>query len=245
MATVGRDFGLYADWMKKTGVPTDHIRVIDSEHTAQGFVTTDLDDNQIWAFHPGAMQQSHQNKVTDAPNIDIGIVAPDGRDGMIQHAAQFAASGIPFIFDPGQGLPMFSGDELRAFIGQATWVAVNDYEWQLVQEKARLTAADIVAQVEALIVTRGAEGSVIHTKGQEIVIPTARPDAVVDPTGCGDAYRAGLIHGLLHGFDWETTGRIASLMGAIKIESRGTQNHAFTAAQFEQRFQASFGRPCP
>jgi len=241
MATVGKDFGLYADWMKQAGVPTDHIRVIESEHTAQGFVTTDLDDNQIWAFHPGAMQQSHQNQVGDAKGISIGIVAPDGRDGMIQHAAQFAAAGIPFIFDPGQGLPMFSGDELRAFIKQATWVAVNDYEWQLVQEKTRLSASDITSQVQALIVTRGAEGSVIHTRGREIVIPTARPTAVVDPTGCGDAYRAGLIHGLLHGLDWETTGRIASLIGAIKIESRGTQNHQFTRSQFEQRYKASFG----
>ncbi|HEY6640717.1 carbohydrate kinase family protein [Povalibacter sp.] len=241
MATVGKDFGPYADWMVKTGVPTDHIKVIDSEHTAQGFVTTDLDDNQIWAFHPGAMQLSHQNEVGHAKDIGIGIVAPDGRDGMIQHAAQFAAAGIPFIFDPGQGLPMFGGDELRAFIKQAAWVAVNDYEWQLVQEKTKLSAADIAGQVQALIVTRGAEGSVIHVKGREIVIPTARPSAVVDPTGCGDAYRAGLIHGLLHGLDWETTGRIASLLGAIKIESRGTQNHSFTRAEFEQRYRASFG----
>lgn len=241
MATVGRDFGLYGDWMKQTGVPQDHIKVIEAEHTAQGFVTTDLDDNQIWAFHPGAMQQSHQNNVADAADIAIGIVAPDGRDGMIQHAAQFAAARIPFIFDPGQGLPMFSGDELRAFIKQATWVAVNDYEWQLVQEKTKLSASDIAAGVEALIVTRGAEGSVIHAKGKQIVIPPAKPSAVVDPTGCGDAYRAGLIHGLLHGLDWETTGRIASLMGAIKIESRGTQNHTFTQSEFAQRYQASFG----
>jgi adenosine kinase len=242
MATVGRDFGLYADWMKKNGVPTDYVRVIDSEHTAQGFVTTDLDDNQIWAFHPGAMQMSHHNKVGDAEEIVIGIVAPDGREGMIQHAAQFAVGGIPFIFDPGQGLPMFTGDELRAFIKQATWVAVNDYEWQLVQEKTKLTAQEIASQVEALIVTRGAEGSVIYARGREIAIPTAKPNEVVDPTGCGDAYRAGILHGLLHGLDWETTGRIASLIGAIKIESRGTQNHSFTVAQFEQRYQASFGR---
>lgn len=241
MATVGRDFGLYADWMKQTGVPADHVKVIQTEHTAQAFITTDLDDNQITAFHPGAMQQSHLNRVTDARNIAIGIVAPDGRDGMMEHAAQFAAAGIPFIFDPGQGLPMFGGDDLRAFIQQASWVAVNEYEWQLVQEKTKLSAADIAGQVEALIVTRGAEGSVIHTKGREIVIPTAKPQAVVDPTGCGDAYRAGLIHGLLHGLDWETTGRIASLIGAIKIESRGTQNHKFTAAEFEQRYQANFG----
>ena len=241
MATVGRDFGLYAEWLEQNQIPTEHIRVIETEHTAQGFVTTDLDDNQIWAFHPGAMQQSQLNEVSAAADIGIGIVAPDGRDGMIQHAAQFAAAGIPFIFDPGQGLPMFSGEELRAFIGQATWVAVNDYEWQLVQEKTKLSAADIAGQVRALIVTRGAEGSVIHVKGREIVIPPARPDAVVDPTGCGDAYRAGLLHGLLHGLDWETTGRIASLMGAIKIGARGTQNHRFTAAEFAERYRASFG----
>lgn len=241
MATVGKDFGLYADWMKQTGVPDDYVKVIESEHTAQGFVTTDLDDNQIWAFHPGAMQLSHENQVGQAKDVAIGIVAPDGRDGMIQHAAQFAAAGIPFIFDPGQGLPLFSGEELRAFIKQATWVAVNDYEWQLIQDKAKLSASDITGQVQALIVTRGAEGSVIHVKGREIVIPAAKPSAVVDPTGCGDAYRAGLIHGLMHGLDWETTGRIASLIGAIKIESRGTQNHSFTKAEFGQRYQASFG----
>jgi adenosine kinase len=244
MATVGRDFGLYAEWMKKTGVPTDFIRVVDSEHTAQGFVTTDLDDNQIWAFHPGAMQLSHLNEVGAAKDagIAIGIVAPDGRDGMIRHAQQFAAAGIPFIFDPGQGLPMFSGEELRQFIDQATWVAVNDYEWQLVQEKTKLTASEIASRVEALIVTRGGEGSVIYTQDREIAIPCAKAKEIVDPTGCGDAYRAGLLHGLLHGLDWETTGRIASLLGAMKIESRGTQNHTFTAAEFEQRFAAEFGR---
>ncbi len=243
MATVGRDFASYAEWMQKTGVPMDHIRIVESEHTAQGFVTTDLDDNQIWAFHPGAMQLSHLNQVSDAGNVSIGIVAPDGRDGMIQHAAQFAAAGLPFIFDPGQGLPMFSGEELRAFIDQATWVAVNDYEWQLVQEKTRLSAEQIASRVKALIVTKGAEGSLIYTEGREIAIPCAKANAVVDPTGCGDAYRAGLLHGLLHGLDWETTGRIASLLGAIKIESRGTQNHTFSAAQFEERYRATFGRP--
>lgn len=242
MATVGRDFAQYAQWMKQTGVPLDHVRVLDSEHTAQGYVTTDLDDNQIWAFHPGAMQQSHLNKVSEARDIDLGIVAPDGREGMVQHAADFAAAGIPFIFDPGQGLPMFSGEDLRAFIQQATWVAVNDYEWQVVQERTKWSVSDITRQVQALIVTRGAEGSVIYSKDREIVIPSARPTAVVDPTGCGDAYRAGLIHGLLHGLDWETTGRVASLLGALKIESLGTQNHTFTRAQFEQRYRENFGQ---
>jgi adenosine kinase len=242
MATVGRDFGPYAEWMRQAGVPTDYVKVIESEHTAQGFVTTDLDDNQIWAFHPGAMGSSHLNRVQDAGAAAIGIVAPDGRDGMVQHAAQFAAAKVPFVFDPGQGLPMFDGEELRTFIAQATWVAVNDYEWQVLQQKTGWTAAQVLEQVEALIVTRGAEGSVIHARQGEIVIPSAKPAAVVDPTGCGDAYRAGLLHGLLHGYEWETTGRIASLMGAIKIEARGTQNHSFTREQFAERFRLAFGQ---
>ncbi len=245
MATVGRDFGPYADWMRQTGVPQDYVRVIEDEYTAQGFVTTDLDDNQIWAFHPGAMQMAHLNRVSDVPDVAIGIVAPDGREGMIQHAAEFAQAGIPFIFDPGQGLPMFDGEDLRRFVEQATWLAVNDYEWQLVQQKTGWTADDVMQRVEALIITRGASGSVIYAEGREIVIPCAKPRAVVDPTGCGDAYRAGLIHGLLHGFDWETTGRIASLMGAIKVESRGTQNHRFTMEELAQRYEDSFGAPLP
>ncbi len=241
MATVGRDFAPYRDWMAQTGVPDDFVKVFDSEHTAQAFITTDLDDNQITAFHPGAMQQSHANKVTDAKDVAIGIVAPDGRDGMIQHAEQFAAAGIPFIFDPGQGLPMFGGEDIARFIGQATWVAVNDYEWELVQQKTGWTVKDVTQRVKALIVTRGARGSVIHTQQEDIEIPCAKPTSVVDPTGCGDAYRAGLIHGLLRGLDWRSTGRIASLMGAIKIESLGTQNHRFTATEFAARLRQSFG----
>ncbi len=240
MATVGKDFAQYAEWMQKTGVSMDHIKVVETEHTAQGFVTTDLDNNQIWAFHPGAMQLSHLNHVSQAGEIALGIVAPDGRDGMIQHAAQFAEAGVPFIFDPGQGLPMFDAKDLARFVEQATWVAVNDYEWQLIQQKTGWTESDVTQRVEALIVTRGAEGSVIHTKGGPIEIPCAKTHAVVDPTGCGDAYRAGLIHGLLHGLDWQTTGRIASVMGAIKIEALGTQNHKFTPAEFQQRLAAAF-----
>lgn len=240
MATVGRDFGPYREWMARAGVPADHVRVIDAELTAQAFITTDLDDNQITAFHPGAMQHAHENRVTDASDIAIGIVAPDGREGMIQHAAQFAAARIPFIFDPGQGLPMFSGEELARFVGQATWVTVNDYEWQLLQQKTGWNVRELTQRVAALIVTRGAAGSVIHTRDGEIAIPCAPAAAVVDPTGCGDAYRAGLIHGLLHGLDWLSTGHIASLMGAIKIESRGTQNHRFTRAEFDARLASAF-----
>ena len=245
MATVGRDFAPYAEWMRASSVPQQCLKVIDSEHTAQAFITTDLDDNQITAFHPGAMQHAHVNTVSAAGGIALGIVAPDGRDGMLQHAAQFAAAGIPFVFDPGQGLPMFDGEALRAFIGQATWVAVNDYEWQLLQQRCGWGASEITARVEALIVTRGAEGSVIHCGGREHAIPAARPRRVVDPTGCGDAYRAGLLHGLLHGLDWEATGRIASLMGALKIEARGTQNHRFTPQELAQRYRESFGAAYP
>ena len=240
MATVGRDFGLYADWMKNAAVPADYVKVIESEYTAQGFVTTDLDNNQIWAFHPGAMQLSHLNKVSDAKDIALGIVAPDGRDGMIQHANQFADAGIPFIFDPGQGLPMYDGKDLKRFVEQATWVAVNDYEWQMIQQKTGWTESDVTQLAEALIITRGENGSSIYTKGGVTEIPCAPVKAVVDPTGCGDAYRAGLIHGLLHGLDWKSTGRIASLMGAIKIESLGPQNHKFTPAEFKQRLAAAF-----
>jgi adenosine kinase len=245
MATVGKDFGPYREWMAQTGVPVDYVRVIESEHTAQAFITTDADDNQITAFHPGAMQLSHQNNVRDAQKADnrisVGIVAPDGRDGMIQHAEGFKAAGIPFMFDPGQAMPLFNGDDLKRFISQASWVAANDYEWQLIQQRTGWTARDVTERVQALIVTRGGEGSTIYAGSEEIQIPCVRAEAVVDPTGCGDAYRAGLLHGLLHGLDWKTTGRIASLLGTIKIESRGTQNHKFARAQFDKRLAASFG----
>jgi len=243
MATAGHDFGPYRDHMEAEGIPVEAIRIVNDTFTAQAFITTDLDDNQITAFHPGAMQQAHLNTVADAgPGIALGIVAPDGRQAMIEHAAQFAAAKIPFIFDPGQGMPMFGGEELKTFIAQARWVAVNDYEWGLLQQKTGFTVSDITSQVDALVVTRGAEGSVIYTGGNTLCIPCAKPRALVDPTGCGDAYRAGLIHGLLRGLDWETTGRTASLMGAIKIESRGPQNHRFTAAEFERRYQDNFGQ---
>jgi adenosine kinase len=242
MATAGVDFAPYATRLVAQGINIEHIKLVDGTYTAQAFITTDLDDNQITAFHPGAMQHAHLNKVADAGSgIALGIVAPDGRQAMIEHAAQFAAAKIPFVFDPGQGLPMFGAEELKTFIGQARWVAVNDYEWGLLQQKTGFTVSDVTGQVEALVVTRGAEGSVIYSKGQTLAVPCAKPKALVDPTGCGDAYRAGLIHGLLHGLDWEATGRVASLMGAIKIESRGPQNHSFTDADFERRYRDNFG----
>jgi adenosine kinase len=242
MATAGRDFAPYKERMLAQGIDVEHIKVVDGTFTAQAFITTDLDDNQITAFHPGAMQHAHLNNVADAGSkVALGIVAPDGRQAMIQHAAQFAAANIPFIFDPGQGMPMFGDDELRTFISQARWVTLNDYEWELLQQKTGLSIPEVTAQVEALVITHGADGSVIYTGGRVLKIPCAKPRAVVDPTGCGDAYRAGLIHGLLKGLDWETIGRTASLMGAIKIESRGPQNHEFTPAEFERRYQDNFG----
>ena len=243
MATAGRDFEPYRQRMLSLGLAVDYIKVIEDAFTGQAFITTDVDDNQITAFHPGAMQYAHANAVSDASGagIGLGIVAPDGRQGMIDHAAQFAAAGIPFIFDPGQGMPMFGAAELKVFIDQATWVTLNDYEWELMQQKTGMMVSDVLAKARALIVTRGAEGSTIHTQDRTYTIPPAKPKAVVDPTGCGDAFRAGLIHGLLRGLDWETTGRVASLMGAMKIESRGPQNHKFTKADFDKRYQDNFG----
>ena len=242
MATVGHDFAPYANWLRVRSVDLAHVRTVEHEYTAQAFITTDLDDNQITAFHPGAMSQSHLNRVPDGGGITLGVVAPDGRDGMVEHAAQFAEAGIPLLFDPGQGLPMFDGPQLLDFVAKSTWIAVNDYEAQLLMERTGLTLAEVAKRVRALVVTRGAEGSVIHADGREIQIPAARPEAVVDPTGCGDAYRAGLIFGLQNGLDWETTGRVASLMGAIKIAHSGTQHHRFTRDEFEDRFRAAFGR---
>jgi adenosine kinase len=241
MATVGRDFDAYAQWMDQCGISRKHLRVIDDSYTAQAFITTDMDDNQITAFHPGAMGQSHLNRVPTSEGVSIGIVSPDGREGMIEHAAQFCSAGIPFIFDPGQGLPMFDGAQLTAFIEQATWVTLNDYECELLQERTGLTPHDIAERVEALIVTLGANGSHIYTKQKRIEIPTAKIAAAVDPTGCGDAYRAGLLYGLMNNMEWETTGRIAALMGAIKIEHHGTQNHKFERDEFAARFKEEFG----
>jgi len=241
MGTVGTDFSPYAQWMDMHKIPRTYVKEVEGTYTAQAFITTDQDDNQITAFHPGAMNQAHLNNVRDVKGMSLGIVSPDGRDGMLQHARQFAETGVPFIFDPGQGLPMFSGEDLMDFIDKATWVALNDYEAQLVQERTGKSPHELAEHVKAVIVTRGGEGSVIYTKEKRYEIPAAKTIDVNDPTGCGDAYRAGLLYGLMNDMDWETTGRIAALMGAIKIEKHGTQNHAFTGDEFKERFQQSFG----
>lgn len=241
MGTVGTDFGPYSDWMDECGVSRQYVTEVPDTYTAQAFITTDQDDNQITAFHPGAMAFAHQNKVADAGGIEIGIVSPDGREGMIEHASQFAEADIPFVFDPGQGLPMFSGDELKTFLDQATWVTCNDYESQLMQKKTGLEAKAVARRVKAFVVTRGGEGAVIYSGAGETVIPAAKISRIKDPTGCGDAFRAGLIRGLMAGADMEQAVRLGSLMGAIKIESSGTQNHRFTSDEFENRFRKNYG----
>jgi adenosine kinase len=241
MGTVGTDFKPYADWMDQCGISREHIRQIDGQYTAQAYITTDQDDNQITAFHPGAMNFAHENKISDADGCTIGLVSPDGRDGMLQHAEQFARAGIPFMFDPGQGMPMFGGEELLRFAEQAQWLAFNDYEAKLMQERTGKTLEQLAQMVDAVIVTRGGEGSSIYTRNKTYEIPTAQAATLEDPTGCGDAYRSGLLYGLMHDMDWELTGRIAALMGAIKIEQAGTQNHRFTRDEFDQRFNQEFG----
>src|SRR5688572_2554352 len=243
MGGIGSDFGPYREWMQKVGMSEKYLVTIPEEHCAQAFITTDLDDNQITAFHPGAMNHSHRIKVPANDGITMGVIAPDSREGMLQHAEQFKAATIPFIFDPGQAMPLFAGDDFRRFITISDWLAVNDYEWHLLRERAGWDVPDVMKHVKALIITRGGEGSVIHANGQTHHIPCAKAREVLDPTGCGDAYRAGLIHGILRGLDWETTGRIASLMGAIKIAVRGTQNHTFTQAEFAEQYRAAFGTP--
>ncbi|MEO9135109.1 MAG: carbohydrate kinase family protein [Casimicrobiaceae bacterium] len=241
MGTVGRDGGSYAERLRNLGIATDGVRVIEEAYTAQAFIITDLDDNQITAFHPGAMNLSHRTQVEDVENIGLGIVAPDGKDGMQAHAAQFAARNIPFLFDPGQGLPLFSGAELAELIERSAYVAVNDYEAKLLSERTGWSIADIADRVDAMIVTLGPEGSIIHAGGATHVIPAVHPSAVVDPTGCGDAYRAGLLYGIAAGWDWQRTGNLASVMGSIKIACRGGQNHVVDREAVAERYREAFG----
>ncbi|MEK8089930.1 carbohydrate kinase family protein [Thermithiobacillus plumbiphilus] len=243
LGTAGQDFGPYSEWLRRWEIETRHIRLLQEYYTAQAFITTDLDDNQITAFHPGAMSEAHQTRIdsTDLGQVSWGIVSPDGREAMLQHASEFAAAGIPFIFDPGQGLPMFDGPALLDLIDKASLVTVNDYESRLIEERTGISARKLSERVEAFVITRGEHGSVILHEGMALEVPAARPQQVVDPTGCGDAYRAGLLFGLEQGMDLETTARIASLMGAIKIEQHGTQNHVFDRDGFNVRFAENFG----
>ena len=245
MATVGDDFGPYASWLKEMGIGMDHITPVAGEFTAQAFITTDIDNNQITAFHPGAMNFAHMNKICDAQGVGLGIVGPDGRDAMIQHAEQFKAAGIPFFFDPGQGLPMFGGEEVVTFLDQANYAVANDYESQMMMEKTGLSIEQLADKVDAFIVTRGGQGSLIYTDQQVLDIPSAPVSAAVDPTGCGDAYRAGLLFGISKGLDWQQCGKIGALCGAIKIEHSGTQNHHFTQSEFAARYLSAFDQSMP
>jgi adenosine kinase len=242
MATVGDDGEAYLERLKAQRVAAEGVRVIPGMYTAQAFIITDLDDNQITAFHPGAMNESHRNRVGDVADIALGIVAPDGREGMRSHLKEFAAAGIPVMFDPGQGLPLFSGPELVEMIGSADYVAVNDYEARLLTDRTGLAIDAIAERVEALVVTRGGEGSHIHVGGKVLDIPAVPPAALVDPTGCGDAYRAGLLYGIANHWDWERTGRLASLLGSVKIAARGGQNHTVDRERIATWYRERFGQ---
>jgi adenosine kinase len=241
MATVGDDYQPYASRLQELELAQNHVRQVSGTFTAQAFITTDLADNQITAFHPGAMNFSHQNHIADAKDVNLGIVAPDGRDGMLQHAREFHEAGIPFMFDPGQGLPMFTGEELLDFVHKADYVAVNDYEGQLLYERTGRSLEALAKSVKGLIVTRGAQGSVIYANGQQVEVPSVKPEKLVDPTGCGDAYRAGLLYGITHDMDWRSAGQLGSLLGALKISQRGGQNHHFTGDEIDQRYFEIFG----
>jgi adenosine kinase len=242
MATVGDDFGAYAERLDAHGISRDYIRHIAGTYTAQAFITTDLADNQITAFHPGAMNYSHENDVRLVPDIKLGIVSPDGRDGMLRHVRGLHEAGVPCVFDPGQGMPLFTGEELLECVHKSSYVILNDYEAELLQTRTSESLDTLARHVEALIVTRGAEGSVIHTAGGQIDIPAVRPDAILDPTGCGDAYRSGILYGITHRLDWETAGQLASVMGSIKIEQRGGQNHQPSREAIAERLQRAFGK---
>jgi len=237
MATVGEDFQPYVERLSKHEINQDYIKIIPATLTAQAYITTDLDDNQITAFHPGAMTQSHKNSINSiVENIDLAIIAPDGKDGMIQHASECIKKNIPFLFDPGQGLPMFDKDELMLFIDQAKYIAINDYELQLILDKTKITLKELADSVDALIVTKGSQGSVIHSQNEIINIDAIPVKTPVDPTGCGDAFRAGLIYGIVNNFNWEKSGQLASVMGAIKINHKGGQNHTAQISDIEKLF---------
>ena len=241
MATVGEDIQPYLERFDELGIPTRLFTRVPGEFTAQGFITTDLDDNQITAFHPGAMNHSHTNHVRRELSARLAIIAPDGKEGMLQHARECAAAAVPFLFDPGQGLPMFSGAEIGEFLRLADYVAVNDYEGKMLEEKSGRKLEALARDVKALVCTLGAKGSVIFAAGKRYEVPCVRAEAVVDPTGCGDAYRAGLLYGIARGWDWDSTGRLGAVMGAVKIAHRGGQNHTATRDEIERRFRGAFG----
>jgi adenosine kinase len=246
MATVGSDFDDYARHLDRMDIRCDRVQRLEGFWTAQAYITTDLDDNQITAFHPGAMSEAHRQPVTADPDFRLGIISPDGKQAMLDHSEQIAAAGIPHIFDPGQGLPLFSGAELTAMIERADWLTVNSYEWELLKSKTGMDRAEVLDRVRrGLIITQGGQGSeLITSQGQEL-IPAVTPEKIEDPTGCGDAYRAGLLFGLENGWDPGDACRLGSVLGAIKIAHSGPQQHDFTPTEVAERYQSAFGRSLP
>ena len=236
MATVGSDFEPYARWLETNAIATTYIKHIADSYTAQAFITTDLDNNQITAFHPGAMSESHQNSIAATDHIKLAVIAPDARVGMLQHARECSVAGIPFLFDPGQGLPMFSPEELLNFIREADYLAVNEYEAHLLSEKTGQSIDSLARQLKALVVTLGEQGSTIYADDSCIHIPCARVKKVRDPTGCGDAYRAGLIYGICRDWSWQDCGRLGAVLAGIKVEYMGGQNHHPSLAEIEAKF---------
>ena len=232
MATVGADGAEYLARLAAWGVTTEHVRAIEDSYTAQAFIITDQDNNQITAFHPGAMMEAHRTRVPEnGHDIAIAIVAPDGRDAMLQHAEQLAAARIPFVFDPGQGLPMFDGAELRRFVAQASWLAVNDYEGRMLCERVGQSLEQLSrSHLRGVIVTLGAAGCELWVQGERRVVPGVPADEVVDPTGCGDAFRGALLYGLERGWALERCVELGNRVGALKIASRGGQNHRIDRA---------------
>ena len=246
MATVGPDFDDYARHLDRLGIRQEYVRVLGNHWTAQAYITTDIDDNQITAFHPGAMSENHCQQVPTDDDVSFGIVSPDGKQAMLDHSEQFGAAGIPHVFDPGQGLPMFSGDELKAMVANANWLTVNSYEWELLKNKTAWVHEDVTQQLDGgLIITHGGDGSELWTADGRTDIPAVKPDKLVDPTGCGDAYRAGLLFGLERGWDPADACRLGSLLGSIKIAHNGPQHHDFRLDQIAERFREAFGHDLP
>ena len=244
VATVGKDFADYASWFQKHNISQAYLKVLPDTYTSRAFIVTDIDNNQIAMFHPGAMSRCHE---IDIPkhNIALGLISPEGRDGMLLHAKQFMQQNVPYIFDPGQGIAMFNKQELRFFIEGATYLACNDYEFHVLCKSAELSLDDLKQQLDAIFVTRGSKGSVIHTQEETIELASVPPRRSVDPTGCGDAYRAGIIYGLLNKLELKTTGHIASLMGMLQVEHRGTQTYHFTLPELTALFEKHFSYPFP
>jgi adenosine kinase len=240
MATVGHDSDPYDARLAELGISHRHVRHLDDQFTAQAFITTDVDDNQITAFHPGAMSFSHLNRIADAAYATLAIVSPDGRQGMIDHTRDLAAEKIPYVFDPGQGLPMFDGPELLAMMAGARALAVNDYEARVIEQKTGRKVEELGRDL-AVFVTRAAEGSTVYADGQRIDVPSVPEEALVDPTGCGDAYRAGLLYGMERGWPWRKCAQLGTVMGSIKIAHRGGQNHRPSREKIAKLFQDSFG----